>query len=78
MIQNRTKILIKDNSGVLMGRCINAGKQGGSLQLAKIAILKSKTTFTTKQLYVLMAIKVYVFQKMEHNCNSDLKELIPQ
>ena len=49
MIQNRTKIIIKDNSGVLVGRCINAGKQGSSLQLAKIAILKSKTTFTTKR-----------------------------
>ena len=49
MIQNRTKIIIKDNSGVLMGRCINAGKQRGSLQFAKIADLKSKAVFTTKR-----------------------------
>lgn len=48
MIQNQTKIIIKDNSGVLMGRCINAGQQRGIIsQLIKIAVLKSKASSRT-------------------------------
>lgn len=45
MIQNQTEILIKDNSGMLRGRCINAGKhnQRGSVgQSVKVTVLKSK------------------------------------
>ena len=45
MIQNQTKISIKDNSGLLLGRCINAGKQGVVPTLGqrvKVTVLKSK------------------------------------
>ena len=44
MIQNQTEISIKDNSGLLLGRCINVGKQSGAVgQRIKVAVLKSKT-----------------------------------
>lgn len=48
MIQNQTKILIKDNSGILKGRCINSGKQHQGVGMrVKIAISKAK--IITKQ-----------------------------
>ena len=51
MIQNQTKISIKDNSGLLLGRCINAGKQGVVPTLGqrvKVTVLKSKAVTKRK------------------------------
>jgi ribosomal protein L14 len=49
MIQNQTEILIKDNSGLLLGRTINAGNTGGSVGARiKVAVLKSKATSKRK------------------------------
>lgn len=49
MIQNQTKISIKDNSGLLLGRCINSGKSCGTVcQRIKVAVLKSKATTKRK------------------------------
>lgn len=45
MIQNQTEISIKDNSGLLLGRCINAGKPGVVPTVGhriKVTVLKSK------------------------------------
>lgn len=41
MVQNQTEILVKDNSGILLGRCISGGcsKVGARIQ---IAVLKAK------------------------------------
>lgn len=51
MVQNETEIFVKDNSGALKGRCINAGKQhqavGAKIQ---IAILKTKAITKKKGL----------------------------
>ena len=44
MIQNQSKIVIKDNSGLLLGRCINARKPYASVgSRIKVAVLKAKS-----------------------------------
>ena len=48
MIQNQTEIYVKDNSGILKGRCINAGKTHQSVG-ARVKVTVSKAKVASKQ-----------------------------
>lgn len=58
MIQNQTEILVKDNSGVLKGRCINKGKRYASAGARiKVAVLKTKAAYKQKKAFKKNALQ---------------------